>query len=308
MKNKGFSLIELIVVVSILAVLVGLITPLYLGYVEKTKKSSCIYSRDKLERKVFTEIAADETFLDFLNENYGIDNPNNITDEGGDISPLLERLNLSDYEICKSEGEITANFYISDDGKSYIFKILCSVHDELGNIPLIDFSEGNEKSSMKTMSDIIMDMYEYYVVGSYDDRTWKTEFNTTNTYYDENGEDYYLFQKFNGGWQDGGHYVYTKDMDNFIKETINENQYEDVLTLSSGGNGTQLYFENDNKDLTQNSVHSVFTYIDNKYYIYYKASDTLYEIDNDYHENTVLRVDESKVLELIDSGGANIVE
>lgn len=36
-NNKGFSLIELIVVVAIMAVLVGVLAPTYLRYVEKTR-------------------------------------------------------------------------------------------------------------------------------------------------------------------------------------------------------------------------------------------------------------------------------
>ena len=36
-NNKGFSLVELIVVVAIMAVLVGVLAPAYLRYVEKTR-------------------------------------------------------------------------------------------------------------------------------------------------------------------------------------------------------------------------------------------------------------------------------
>ena len=36
-NNKGFSLVELIVVVAIMAVLVGVLAPAYLTYVEKTR-------------------------------------------------------------------------------------------------------------------------------------------------------------------------------------------------------------------------------------------------------------------------------
>ena len=40
MNNKGFSLVELIIVIAIMAVLIGVLAPAYLQYVEKSKKTN----------------------------------------------------------------------------------------------------------------------------------------------------------------------------------------------------------------------------------------------------------------------------
>lgn len=40
MKNKGFSLVELIVVIAIMAILVGVAVPVYSSYIEKTQKAT----------------------------------------------------------------------------------------------------------------------------------------------------------------------------------------------------------------------------------------------------------------------------
>lgn len=40
MNNKGFSLVELIIVIAIMAILVGVLAPQYLKYVEKSRRSA----------------------------------------------------------------------------------------------------------------------------------------------------------------------------------------------------------------------------------------------------------------------------
>ena len=51
-NNKGFSLVELIIVIAIMAVLVGVLAPTYLQYVEKSKKSNDVSTVDSIVNAV----------------------------------------------------------------------------------------------------------------------------------------------------------------------------------------------------------------------------------------------------------------
>lgn len=57
MNNKGFSLIELIVTIAIMAVLVGVIAPQFIRYVEKTREASDVQNFDSLKETVETYYA-----------------------------------------------------------------------------------------------------------------------------------------------------------------------------------------------------------------------------------------------------------
>ncbi len=57
-KNKGFSLVELIVVVAIMAVLVGILAPAYLSYVEKTRRGADEDMAEEVRHSI--EVAAAE--------------------------------------------------------------------------------------------------------------------------------------------------------------------------------------------------------------------------------------------------------
>ena len=48
MNNKGFSLVELIIVIAIMAILVGVLAPQYLKYVEKSRRSADLDQLDSV--------------------------------------------------------------------------------------------------------------------------------------------------------------------------------------------------------------------------------------------------------------------
>lgn len=57
MNNKGFSLVELIIVIAIMAVLMGVLAPQYLKYVRSSKVSTDITNADNIATAVNAEIA-----------------------------------------------------------------------------------------------------------------------------------------------------------------------------------------------------------------------------------------------------------
>lgn len=58
--NKGFTLVELVIVVAILAILVGILAPQYTKYVEKSRKSADVSNLENLVT-AFKTAAADGT-------------------------------------------------------------------------------------------------------------------------------------------------------------------------------------------------------------------------------------------------------
>ncbi len=78
--NKGFSLVELIIVVAIMAILVGLLAPQYIKYVEKSRKSADASNLSEMVNAV--QIYAADVDPGLPEGDYTI----TVTDEGTTVS------------------------------------------------------------------------------------------------------------------------------------------------------------------------------------------------------------------------------
>lgn len=59
--NKGFTLVELVIVIAILAILVGLLAPQYTKYVEKSRKTADANNLEEIVKEIKV-VASDPTY------------------------------------------------------------------------------------------------------------------------------------------------------------------------------------------------------------------------------------------------------
>ena len=122
-NNKGFTLVELVIAIAILAILVGLLAPQYTKYVEKSRKSADASNMDEMVKAVQVYAAdAENEVKDVENATIKLGTKVEITGDttNEDIKKALDEF-CPDYskmkmKSAKWEGNPTATINITDEG------------------------------------------------------------------------------------------------------------------------------------------------------------------------------------------------
>ena len=112
-NNKGFSLVELIIVIAIMAILVGVMAPQLIKYIEKSKVSSDTQAADSIHTAVLTammdpEVVNDKSYnAEFSGYNAGATSATSLKTNAGANRP-----------IASAAGEILGGSFVTDTLKS----------------------------------------------------------------------------------------------------------------------------------------------------------------------------------------------
>lgn len=157
MNNKGFSLVELIVVIAIMAVLVGVLAPTLIKNVEKSRESTDLQNLDTIRGAVVTTLS-DETVaakIPATSTTYKLDTTN-VALDGSDafVTAFNAKIkdSLSKVGKLKSGNAVAAgNIFVEIDHNSAVTVYIASTSG-ISNVATCKITKSDSNQAMQYLS------------------------------------------------------------------------------------------------------------------------------------------------------------
>ena len=138
-NNKGFSLVELIIVIAIMAILAGAIAPALIRYIDKSRKSNDVSSCKTIKTAVETALGNEDVYAFLTNCGDGDDNFTLITFNPGESTSAATMTN----EAMEISGcsEPATGVSVADVGALALTEIGTNIGEK---IPKLKYTKSNK--------------------------------------------------------------------------------------------------------------------------------------------------------------------
>lgn len=130
MNNKGFSLVELIIVIAIMAVLMGVLAPQFIKYVESSRVQKDLSAVGEVQNATQIALSVDEVYSSVsTSESVTVTDGATISSTNARLTAeILKAIPDTIHLSSKQYGDMTATIAVEFDSSTGTFKISTSWH------------------------------------------------------------------------------------------------------------------------------------------------------------------------------------
>ena len=151
-NNKGFSLVELIIVIAIMAVLIGVLAPQFIKYVEKSRESTDLQNIEEIKTAIEAYVADNEGITANITVSFGAASADTSTITYGGITVTNATNDLEEYGISydlKTKAKWTSSTWTYDKDK-YNWKCTTNGHSTYKNADGSDVAKSGNNGGGET--------------------------------------------------------------------------------------------------------------------------------------------------------------